>query len=159
MLLKTKNTEFETEYTIGAYTRLKKELKCDNLRTALLVAAKSEDYETFARSIMAFSGGHINRMDDAYMAIDTYVFENESFIQLVAEIGEAGFFKEKRTPEELRKMAEAPDLAIDMDALTAEAVRMFRGEALGKMVAEMAGTIRTGANTSTISDPLPMKAE
>ena len=56
-------------------------------------------------------------------------------------------------------MAEAPDLAIDMDALTAEAVRMFRGEALGKMVAEMAGTIRTGANTSTISDPLPMKAE
>ena len=68
-----------------------------------------------------------------------------------------------RTPvpegEELRKMAEAPDLAIDMDALTAEAVRMFRGEALGKMVAEMAGTIRTGANTSTISDPLPMKAE
>ena len=52
MLLKTKNTEFETEYTIGAYTRLKKELKCDNLRTALLVAAKSEDYETFARSIM-----------------------------------------------------------------------------------------------------------
>lgn len=164
MLLKTKNTEFETEYTIGAYTRLKKELKCDNLRTALLVAAKSEDYETFARSIMAFSGGHINRMDDAYMAIDTYIFENEStyfeaFIQLVAEIGEAGFFKEKRTPEELRKMAEAPDLAIDMDALTAEAVRMFRGEALGKMVAEMAGTIRTGANTSTISDPLPMKAE
>ena len=68
-----------------------------------------------------------------------------------------------RTPvpegEELRKMAEAPDLAIDMDALTAEAVRMFRGEALGKMVAEMAGTIRTGANTSTIYDPLPMKAE
>lgn len=166
MILKNKDKEIQLQYTIGSFTNLKKILKCDNLRNTLLQAAKKEDYETLAKAIKEFAGGEIPKTDAVYPMLDGYIKENggayyDLFLQFICEIGEAGFFKEKATVQELDQLAQSPDLDLDMESLTGEAMQLFKGEMLHQMVKQMAGsnTMTIGAATSTTSGPSLIKAE
>lgn len=148
MLLKTGEAQLETQYTVKAITGLKRTLKCRNLRKMLIAAANDEDYETLGEALTAFTGG---KLKDPYGAIDAYVSENgvsayEMFLQLIHEIGESGFFKEKRTVEELRKLAESPE--IDTGEVMEAVMREFQGNG----AKELARAIATGATTLKISE-------
>ena len=159
MNLKTKDNEFELQFTTADFTRLKNMLKVENLRKTLIQGAKTEDYEMLARALCVFSENNLKRNEDAYVCIDDYCVENEKtryemFLELISEMSEAGFFKERLTLEEVKELAEAP--AIDTDEITEQALRMFQGDALQELVKEMLqeNTTTTGANESTTYDPL-----
>lgn len=155
-LKNAKGEEFLLRYTTASYMNLKSILKCENLRKELLQAANTENLETFAKCLKEFSDGKLAKTPDAYPCIDAYKEENqvsayEMFLEFVAEVGEAGFFKGRKTLEEIRQMAESPELEIDMGEITSEAVRLFKAEMLENLVRDMSASMTTGANTSTTS--------
>lgn len=159
MILNDGKKEVTLDFSTAAYMTLKAELKTDNLRKALLADCNKENYETLARGIKVFSGAKIAAVKDAYPYIDCYCKDNEvrkteMFMQFIVELGENGFFGESKTLEEIQAMAASPEMEIDMGELTDEAMKMFKGEMLHKMVANIAqDSSTTGANTSTTSAP------
>lgn len=138
--------------------KLKSLLKCENLNKTLVQGAQKEDYEMLAKVIRVFSDDKIV-VDDAYACMDNYCKETgesryEMFLKLIEEISAAGFFKQRLTLKQIREQAEASD--IDLDDLTEEALKAFKGEAMQEFVKEMmsakANTTPTGVTESMTSD-------
>lgn len=155
MILNNGKTEVTLDFSTQSYMTLKAELKCENLRKTLLQGCNKEDYEMLARGIKVFSGGKIGALKDAYPYIDGYCKDNETrkpelFMQFIVELGENGFFGEIKTMEQIKEMVISPEMDIDMEELTAEAMKMFKGEMLRDMVKGMTqDTLTTGAAIST----------
>lgn len=146
--------EIELEYTLGAFTKLKNTLKASNLRKAMLVALNSQDYETMCKAVMGFSGGKVTKADETFAMVDAYAKENgksyyEVFIDFMAEIEEAGFFRDKMDAEALKAAAASPATIIDEGELLDEAMKKFKGGAVDVMINKMLQEdMPIGASTS-----------
>lgn len=164
MVLNNGNEEFELKYTIGAFTRLKKELKCENLRKTLLLSTVKQDYEPFTQALKVFSNGKIPKSEDAYPVIDRYVCEHNTtyydmFMEFAEELDAAGFFNSRMSREELNQLATSPELELSMDDMMMDALKSLKGEALNRLIKEMidapSSDMKTGASTSqTSAQPL-----
>lgn len=165
MILSNGKSEVTLDFSTAAYMWLKAELKCDNLRKTLLQGCNNENYEMLAKGLKVFSGGKISAVKDAYPYIDGYCRDNETrrpemFMQFIVELGENGFFEEVKSLEEIQKMVKAPETEIDMGELTNETMKLFKGETLRQMVANMMKDTSTiGAPTLTSLDLQPTAPE
>ncbi len=151
MILKKGEKEIELNYTISGFSRLKKELRCKNLRNTLLKALRDGDYETLCKAVSHFSGGKLS-LPEVQAVVDTYKAEHscsyyDLFLTFLEEVEEAGFFADKKTGEELRELAASPMLEVDLDSLVEEAVGKLASSELMENIAAM----RTGETTSPTS--------
>ena len=124
----------ELQFKTRNYVELKKTLGADNLRTFLLKAAHSCDYEILFKALKQFSG-------EKNDAVENYVDAAEDkqllFYEFIEDLGENGFFTRK-TVEELRQESENP--GVDMNQL----IEQIAPEAVKEA---MKSGMMTGANT------------
>jgi hypothetical protein len=133
------NEELTLNFTTKNYMQLKKLLKADDLRRALLEAASRADYEALAYGIKQFADSTaVKTIDDAYAAIDTCEDKTNLFYEFISELGEHGFFG-KTMVEQLKAEAEQPYINMQ--------------ELLNKVAPDVAKNyMTTGANTLQTSE-------
>ncbi|MCI8649594.1 MAG: hypothetical protein HFG20_05700 [Anaerotruncus sp.] len=162
MVLVEKDRELSLCYTIGAFMKCKRALGTENLRKELLVAANRENYDVLVTALKSFSGGALEKESDAYAAIDRYMREHdcsahEMFLEFICELDEAGFFRDRKSREELQQMAASPELEIDTDELLSLAMRSVKEKMTEGMLQELIDSA-TGASSSSESAPSPTSA-
>lgn len=159
MVLSDGKKDIELKFKTKAFMNLKTKLKCENLRETLIKGCAEENLEMLATGIMAFSGGGIGSVNDAYECIDRYCEDNgnmrrmDMFVAFIAELGEHGFFGESKSAEEIKAMVADPYLGmIDEKEVSRKIFDMVQEKAIGIMADEQMASILTGANTSQTSD-------
>ena len=132
-------THNEKEFKLIPRTRkvidLTDRLESKNLNDLIFSSLRDVNIKVLAELIKAFAEYEdkkavFSKIDDVYDFIDKWIEETgkghkELFTEVAEVVNEMGFFKEKMTPEDLKKEIESPAINFDLQELMKNSAQKF----------------------------------
>lgn len=101
-------------YKTRLVQQFEERMKVENTVNFWTSAAQNEDLRVLATALLVFSNGELQKLDDAYDAMDEYMESDEGacvstlYLDLLQEINAKGFFGPKMSRAELAEKMAAP---------------------------------------------------
>ena len=143
MILETEKKTVTLQLKNRLVALLEERLQCKDLRTFLFQEANNAKLRTFAMCLLTLTEKEFKNINEVYDFLDDYQQELEKtffelYQDLILDMNDRYFFKEKLSEEELKKMAQDPMVGLDMGEIMASAAKTAATDVAGQALAASA---------------------
>lgn len=140
MVLETEKKTITLQLKNRLVALLEERLQCKDLRTFLFQEANNAKIKTLALCLLTLTEKEFKNINEVYDFLDDYQQEQEKTIfqlyqDLILELNNRYFFKEKLSEEELAELSQNPMMGFDMGEIMKAATEAVATDMAGQALA------------------------